>query len=80
MHIEYSEEFKKRYRRLPTDIQERTKKQLRLLLKDPRHPSLNTNKLKSRGNLWQGRITKAYRFVFLIKGDTYYLVSLFHHK
>jgi len=80
MRVEYSREFKKQYEKLPPDIRARTAKHLRLLMENPRHPSLDLKKLKCGQNLWQARVTKSYRFVFLMEGNTYYLVSLFHHR
>ncbi|MFH1426940.1 MAG: hypothetical protein ABIG60_00180 [Patescibacteria group bacterium] len=80
MKIEYSAEFKKQYQKLPLEIQKSATKQLTIFLKNPRHPSLNTKKLKGQNNLWQGRISKSYRFVFFIENNLYKLISIFHHK
>jgi hypothetical protein len=55
----------------PPDVQRAFWKQLRFLLRDLHHPSLNAKKYPESGDpeLWQGRITKAWRFYFKIAGD-----------
>ncbi len=82
MRVEYTVEFKKNYQQLPPNVKERVKKQISLLLENPRHSSLNTKKLQGYQNLWQGRINKAYRFIFIftIENDIYKLIAFFHHK
>lgn len=78
--LEYSDEFVKKINRLPQDIQQLTIKQLALLLENPRHPSLKTKKREGHTNLWQGRISRAYRFLFEIGRDHYFLHTIFHKK
>ncbi len=58
---------------LPPDIQERAWKSIDLLIKDPHHPSLRVKKMQGMEQIWEGRISKGYRFTFEIKGDTYVL-------
>jgi len=48
---------------LPDNIQDRVDKQLNLLLKDWRHPSLRLKKLKGT-SIFEVRITKGYRLTF----------------
>jgi mRNA-degrading endonuclease YafQ of YafQ-DinJ toxin-antitoxin module len=73
MKIAADESFDEDYARLPRPIQERVDKQLALLLKDPRHPSLRTRKMEGHRDLWEGHVTKEYCFTFRITGDTYRL-------
>ncbi|MFH1741387.1 MAG: type II toxin-antitoxin system mRNA interferase toxin, RelE/StbE family [bacterium] len=80
MRIEYSDEFKKQYKHLPRDVRDRARKQLALFLENPRHPSLQSKKLKGIQGIWQARITHAYRFTFQIEGDLYRLLHIFHHE
>lgn len=74
--------FKQDYNRLPQEIQRRAEKQLRLFIQNPRHPSLQTRKLRSdpTGKTWYGRITRDYRFTFEIQGETYLLKSIGSHE
>jgi len=69
--------FKKEFESLPASIQERARKQLALLLTNPRHPSLQIKKMKE--NLWEGRITQHYRFTFRVEGETFLLVHIGTH-
>lgn len=54
-------------------------KKIDFLLKDFRHPSLNSKKYDEKINLWQARIDKLYRFYFIIKNDVYIIVSIRKH-
>ncbi len=65
--------FVRDYRKLSKQIQTAVDKQLELLLSNPGHPSLNTKKMNDPREIWEGRITKSYRFTFQIEGDTYIL-------
>ncbi len=71
--------FVKEFAALPPAIQKRAKKQLALFLQNPRHPSLQTKKMKGQGNIWEARITKGYRFTFEISGDLYKLRRIGPH-
>ncbi len=74
-----TERFKRKYKKLPRHIKKTSKKQLGLLLSDPQHPSLNIKKMNDPRNIWEGRITKSYRFTFQIKGDSYILRTIGTH-
>ena len=67
------------FRSLPTDIQRRAAKQLQLLLNNPRHPSLRIKKMEGAQDIWEGRISKGYRFTFLVRHDTYILRRIGTH-
>jgi len=69
MKIFYSEVFKKDFQNLPKEIQKITEKKLNLFVKNSHHPSLRIKKIKGLQNIWEGSITKSYRFTFLIKKD-----------
>jgi len=68
------------YLALPTNIQRLADKQLDLLLKDRRYPSLKAKKYDEKRGIWQARITQDYRFYFLIEGDTYVIINMTKHK
>jgi len=64
---------------LPQPIKKATQKQLGLLLSNPDHPSLNIKKMRDPRNIWEGRITKFYRFTFQIEDDCYILRNIGIH-
>ena len=57
-------QFKKQYQKLPSKIQEKFKKQLRLLSADIRHPSVQARKMQNTLDIWEARIDYQYRFTF----------------
>jgi mRNA-degrading endonuclease RelE of RelBE toxin-antitoxin system len=68
-----SKPFVRDYRDLPKEIQQEVDKALRLLLDNPRHPSLQVKKMqpKSEG-IFEVRVTQAYRLTFhLEKGHLF---------
>jgi len=71
--------FARDFRSLPPDIQRRAAKQLQLLLDNPRHPSLHTKKMEGAQDIWEGRISKGYRFTFQVRNDTYILRRIGAH-
>ena len=79
MRIETESFFDRDYARLPQRIQERAEKQLALLLSNPQHPSLHLKKMEGWGDIWEGRVTRGYRFTFTQEGDTYSLRRIGTH-
>jgi len=84
MRIERTKSFIKDYKKLPEEIKKRTDKALRLFVENPYHPSLGTKKtqgevLKGYTDIFEGRITRDYRFLFYIHKDYYYLVRCRKH-
>ena len=67
------------YKNLPRAIQEQCDKQLIALLKNPRHPSLQTSKIHGIESIWEGRVSKDYRFSFQIAKDIYILRRVGKH-
>jgi len=80
MNFRTEKTFDRDYARLPRNLQERVKKQLALLLENPHHPSLKTQKMKGRPDIWEGRINQDYRFTFKIEGQTYRLRRVGTHE
>lgn len=70
MKLLFTKNFIRDYRNLPQHIQIATDKQLEFLLSNPQHPSLNIKKMKDPRNIWEGRVTRSYRFTFQLKNDT----------
>ncbi len=73
MKLTFTKSFVKDYQRLPSNIQTRVDKQLAYLLENFHHPSLNLKKMKDPRNIWEGRISRSYRFTFQIEDDLYIL-------
>ena len=79
MRLHPTERFKRRYRDLPQEIQERVRAQLELLLLNPRHPSLRSKKMQGTVRIWELRVTQGYRLTFQIEGDVYVLRTVGTH-
>ncbi len=85
MKFARTEPFKRDFQRLPETIKRRTEAALRLLLINPHHPSLRVKKvkgevLKGYSNVFEGRITRDYRFFFQIETDAYKLLRCGRHE
>ena len=79
MKLARTARFARDFRSLPPDIQRRAAKQLQLLIDNPRHPSLRIKKMEGSQDIWEGRITKGYRFTFQVHQDTYLLRRIGTH-
>lgn len=71
--------FKKSYKTLPSEIQEKVKKAFDLFKDNPKHPSLQTKKIKGTKDIWEGRIDIHYRFIFRYDGDTVIFLNVGPH-
>lgn len=79
MKIHYTPKFKTNFQKFPKEIKVKFYKQVRYLLQDIRHPSLQVKKYNKRQGVWQARVDDKIRFYFLIIGDTYYLLTIKKH-
>ena len=65
MEILLTDEFAKRYKLLPANIQKKAEKQEKLFRQNPFYPSLHTEKLEPKGKqVWSFRIDRSYRVLF----------------
>jgi len=80
VRIQTTKPFDSDYDNLQKGIKERARKQLTLLLENPRHPSLRLKKIKGHPTMWEGRITESYRFTFQIVEETYLLRRIGTHE
>ena len=76
--------FQRDYENLPTLIQKQLDRNLEFLLKNPKHPSLHVKKtkgeiIKGYSDVFEGRISKNYRFLFLIETNYYVLLRCGKH-
>ncbi len=80
MRLLFTDSFIRGYEKLPLAIQKRTDEKLNLLLSSPRHPSLRIKKMKGFEGIWEGRISRGYRFTFQVEGDVYILRKVGTHE
>ncbi len=69
MKYRRTERFRKAFKALPPEVQEKGYKAFALFQKDQRHPSLVIKKMKGVENIWEGRIDQDYRFTFHYEKD-----------
>lgn len=80
MHLEAAETFVHLYKKLPKDIQERTKKALDLFHANPSHPSLGHRKMAGQTDIYEVRVTQNYRITYQRIGDIAYLRKIGTHN
>ena len=74
--IKFTRRFLKSFARLPSTIQEKVKKQIRLLAENPRHPSLQTKPIQGVVGLYEARIDQDYRLTYEREPDDPLLLRL----
>lgn len=79
MKLLVTHSFIKDYQALPENLQKVVDGKLALLTRNPRHPSLRLKKMQDPRNIWEGRITKGYRFTCQWQGDACILRRLGTH-
>jgi mRNA-degrading endonuclease RelE of RelBE toxin-antitoxin system len=77
--LRFTERADKDYADLPPNIRKAFAKQLRFLLRNLGHPSLHAKKYSESLDVWQGRVTRGWRFYFKIEGDEYVILSVIPH-
>ena len=79
MRIQTTAPFERDFQALPVSVQRRAAKQFQLLLDNPRHPSLRIKKMADPRDIWEGRVSRDYRFTFQIIGDIYLMRRIGTH-
>lgn len=79
MKLRFTEKADKDYAGMPVNIRKAFAKQLRFLLMNLAHPSLHAKKYSESLDVWQGRVTRDWRFYFKIEGDEYIILSIIPH-
>lgn len=79
MEIYHTPHFKRNFRKFPKEIQDKFEKQIKLLLSDISHPSLQVKKYDKEKQIWQARVDRNARFYFLITKDIYILLEMKYH-
>lgn len=73
-------QFKKQYQKLPAKVQTKFQKQIKLLIQDIRHPSVQAKKMQNTADIWEGRIDYQYRFTFKLIDETIMLRAIGTHE
>ena len=79
MRIVAYERFRKSYQHLPSSLQRKVDKQLRFLVENLRHPSLQVKPIKGARGLWEARVDLHYRMTFEMIGDAISLRVVGNH-
>ncbi len=79
MRLVLTHSFIRDYQGLPEQLQKVVDGKLPLLIKNPRHPSLRLKKMQDPRDIWEGRITKGYRFTFHWLEDSFILRRIGTH-
>ena len=84
MNLVRTDPFKRDFLKLPENIKRRAEKALKIFATNSFDPPLHIKKtkgevLKGYHNVFEGRFSKSYRFLFLIEGDTYVLLRCGKH-
>jgi mRNA interferase RelE/StbE len=79
MNWAHTRRSEKDYQEAPPEVQKAFDKQAQLLAHNLRHPSLRAKKYDEAFDLWQARVTRDWRFYFLIQGSTYLIVTIVRH-
>ncbi|MGH9655418.1 MAG: hypothetical protein ACRD4Q_09815 [Candidatus Acidiferrales bacterium] len=79
MKIDYIPQAVKALQGAPPNVRKAFFKQLRFLMQDLRHPSLQAKKYNEAEDLWQARVNRSWRFYFNIVDDTYVIRDIIPH-
>lgn len=79
MNLRITPQFKKQYDKLPRQTQVKTQRILDYLKINLRHPSIKVKKKQGKGDIWEGRIDRFYRFTFEIEGNLIILRTIGPH-
>ena len=69
MILQRFKSFDSDYKHLPKEIRERVDEAILLFEQNPWHPSLRIKKMRATRDVWEGRVTRSYRFTFEWEGD-----------
>jgi mRNA-degrading endonuclease RelE of RelBE toxin-antitoxin system len=64
LRLTRTERFKKSVLELDVRTREKLRKQLEILISNPRHPSLGIKKIKGTKTIFEARVNDRYRFTF----------------
>ena len=70
MNSETTRSFWEEYSKLPAALKASARKAYSLWAENPYHPSLHFKCINSKDNIWAVRISKGYRAIGVMDGDT----------
>lgn len=79
MRVALTASFRRSYRKLPGDIQDKVDRQIGILAENPRHPSLRVKKIKGTQEIWEARVDRGYRMTFSVKDGVIFLRQVGSH-
>jgi len=79
MQLIQTTHFNRDYKKLPPTIQKRTDEKLRLFVQNLSHPSLRIKRVQKYKGVFEGSVTKNYRFFFQITTGGYILLRVGKH-
>jgi mRNA-degrading endonuclease RelE of RelBE toxin-antitoxin system len=79
MRVELTQHFTRQFEKIPERAQKDFGKQLGHLLRNSRHPSLDTKKFDEARGVLQARVNDDYRFYFRVEKDTYVFLEIGPH-
>jgi len=79
MQLIQTTHFKRDYKKLPSSIQKRTDEKLKLLIQNISYPSLRVKRVQKYKGVFEGSITKDYRFFFQITTEGFILLRAEKH-
>jgi mRNA interferase RelE/StbE len=79
MRLQYTNRFQRAYNDLTDDDAERVKKALRLLVENPRHPSLRVKRIQGTDHIWEASASLSIRLTFEMQGDLIVLRNVGAH-
>ena len=79
MKIDYLPRAQRALAEAPAQVRKAFFKQVKILERDLRHPSLRAKKYDESRDLWQARVNQHWRFYFHIIDDTYLIRDIIPH-
>lgn len=79
MRFIVTERFKRAYRDLPSELQSKADKALKLLQENPRHPSLHLKKIQGTPGIWEARVDRSCRLTLEMQSNAFLLRNIGKH-
>jgi mRNA-degrading endonuclease YafQ of YafQ-DinJ toxin-antitoxin module len=79
MRLQYTNRFQRAYNDLTDDDAERVKKALRLLVENPRSPSLRVKRIQGTDHIWEASASLSIRLTCEMHGDLIVLRNVGAH-
>jgi mRNA interferase RelE/StbE len=74
--VKGSPRFKKAFKKLPSELQVKVIKALKLLEENPRHPSLQTKPVQGIRGIYEARVDQSYRLTYQRLPDDILLIRV----